>query len=228
MPWEHRSLVISSSLADEADLLIDEKPVPPTGIDFYHREPRIVSLRPKNNSPVAGLPVALKRLIIEGLRPQDLRSEPPFDGFQTDHRWTVTGVSGAGTFRLSLAGESMSSELDAPNCRLRSERPSLRFYYANAGQYAPLPPEVVNLRVNAWYGVDLKLMHADGSPIDGATATIYRPEKEPVSGRTNVDGIMLGFPAFQYTTPSARTFEAVATSPSGEVARATYLINVQS
>ncbi|CAI8743370.1 Carboxypeptidase regulatory-like domain-containing protein [Pseudomonas sp. IT-P291] len=226
MPWEHRSLVISSSLADEADLLIDEKPVPPTGIDFYHREPRIVSLRPKNNSPVAGLPVALKRLIIEGLRPQDLRSEPPFDGFQTDHRWTVTGVSGAGTFRLSLAGEGMSQELDAPNCRVRSEQPSLRFYYANAGQYAPLPPEIIIHRVNRWYGVDLKLMRADGSPIGGAPVTMYRPEKEPVSGRTHSDGVMRVYSAYQYTTSGARMFEAVATLPSGEV-RATYLIDVQ-
>ena len=220
------SKLISSNLADEADLLIDGKAVPPTGIDFYHREPRIVSLRPKYNSPIARFPVALKRSIISGLKPEDLRSEPPFDGFQTDHRWTVTGVSGVGTFRLSLAGESMTHELDAPNCRVRSEQSSLRFYYANASQYAPLPPEVVNQPVGSWNRVDLKLMHADGSSIAGAPVTIYRPEKEPVSGRTDVNGVMLGFPDYQYTTPGARTFEAVATLPSGEV-RVTYLINVQ-
>ncbi|CAI8743444.1 hypothetical protein EMIT0P291_140059 [Pseudomonas sp. IT-P291] len=40
------------------------------------------------------------------------------------------------------------------------------------------------------------------------------------------NGIMLGFPAYQYTTPGARMFEAVATLPSGEV-RATYLIDVK-
>ncbi|WP_223528815.1 hypothetical protein [Pseudomonas sp. GL-R-19] len=131
--WEHRSLVISSNLADEADLLIDEKAVPPTGIDFYHGEPHIVSLRPKNNSPVAGLPVALKRSIIEGLKPEDLKCEPPFDQEQTEHRWAVTGLGGVGKFQLSLAGRGMTQALLAPVCKVLMINDSPNIYILYRG-----------------------------------------------------------------------------------------------
>ena len=217
------SKLLSTNLADEAEVKIGGEVVPPEGVIFTLEEPQVVTLGLKANSPLAGHPVKLTYTIIDG--DLSLNSEPPFDGYQTDHRWTVTGVSGAGTFRLSLAGESMTQELDAPNCKLQSEQPSLRFYFAPSGTYAPLPPEVTNLSAKWWHSVDLRLMHADGSPIAGATVTMYRPEQETISGRTKLDGVLLGFPAYQYTTPGPRTFEAVATLPSGEV-RASYLINV--
>ncbi|CAI8704040.1 hypothetical protein EMIT0196MI5_100135 [Pseudomonas sp. IT-196MI5] len=222
--WEHRSLVISSNLADEAQALIGGEVVPPEGVIFTLEAPQVVTLGLKANSPLAGHPVKLTYTIIDG--DLSLNSEPPFDGFQTDHRWAVTGVSGAGTFRLSLAGEGMSQELDAPNCRVRSGQPSLRFYYKSVNKYAPLPPEVINHRVNQWRSVDLKLIHADGSPIAGVIATMYRPEHKPLYGKTNSQGELIDFSAYQYTTTGPRTFEAVVTLPSGEV-RATYLIDVQ-
>jgi hypothetical protein len=137
---------------------------------------------------------------------------------------TSTGSS-TGFVKLVIYSRDVTTMLEVP-CEVKEGEPSLRFYYANFNQYAPQPPAVVDLRVNGWYGVDLKLTDPAGSPISNAPVIIYRPEKESVKGHTNVQGVMLGFPSYQYTTPGLRTFEAVATLPSGEV-RATYLINVQ-
>ncbi|WP_433735717.1 hypothetical protein [Pseudomonas putida] len=136
---------------------------------------------------------------------------------------TFTGNS-TGSIRLIIYSPDTTAVLEVL-CEVKEGKPSLRFYYASAGQYAPQPPAVVELRVNSWYGVDLKLTDSTGSPISGVRATMYRPEKEPVSGHSNAQGVISIFTAYQYTTLGPRTFEAVATLPSGE-ARATFLINV--
>jgi hypothetical protein len=117
--WEHRSLVISSNLGDEADALIDGK-VFPEGFIFRSGEKKSVSLRVKDGSPLAAVPLKLTYLVVEG---DDLQlvSEPDFGVAQTDYQWDVTGVIGNGTFKLGVEADGMSSVLYMPDCRIMSD-----------------------------------------------------------------------------------------------------------
>ncbi|EJM40417.1 hypothetical protein PMI26_03981, partial [Pseudomonas sp. GM33] len=120
--WDHRSLVISSNLGDEAEALIGGVPVPVEGSDFKVGDSWVLTLEIKPDSPLRSLPIALNCSTIEG-PDLELKSEPDFLLPQTDYVWTVTGVKGDGAFRLSLHGDGMTDALDLPICRLTSARP---------------------------------------------------------------------------------------------------------
>lgn len=119
VPWEHRSLVISSNLADEAEALLDGE-VFPVGFIFKSGEVKMLSLRVKDDSPLAGLPLKLTYQVVEG---DDLQvtSEPDFGVAQTDYKWNVTGVFGNGAFKLRVEGSGMTPVLDLPICRIMSD-----------------------------------------------------------------------------------------------------------
>ena len=110
--------LLSSNLGDEADALIDGEAVPDVGLIFRSGEGRTVTLKIKDNSPLAGLPLQLNFSTIEG---DDLQftSEPDFCVPQTDYEWSVTGLSGNGRFQLSLKGDGMIGTLDLPICWIR-------------------------------------------------------------------------------------------------------------
>jgi hypothetical protein len=108
------------NLADEVEALIDGEAVPDFGLSFKSGEGRTVTLKIKDNSPLAGLPLQLNFSTIEG---DDLQftSEPDFCVPQTDYEWSVRGVSGTGTFQLSLKGDGIIGTLDLPICWIRPD-----------------------------------------------------------------------------------------------------------
>jgi len=108
--------VLSSSLADEADLLISGEVVPVQGVDFIRDSPRVVTLRPKVSSPLSGHPLRLRYVNVAGN--SVLEGQPELDVFQEQLSWSVTGKSASGTFRLSVEGKDMQLSLDTPICRL--------------------------------------------------------------------------------------------------------------
>jgi hypothetical protein len=118
--WEHRSLVISHNLADEADVKIDGRPVPEEGTWFVRDVSRTVDLIFKPGSPLTGLPVSLHCAIKNGLDKDNVVSEPEFGSEQTSHRWSVTGSTKSGIFQLLLWGNGMSEPIILPVSRLFS------------------------------------------------------------------------------------------------------------
>jgi hypothetical protein len=120
VPWEHRSLVISSNLADEADVKIDGATVPAGGNWFYRDKAQTVTLTPKPNSPLAGLPVTLTCAIKSGLEVDNVVSTPAFGSEQTTYSWRVTGKTKSGTFELRLSGKGMTTPITLPISKLLS------------------------------------------------------------------------------------------------------------
>ncbi|WP_223458139.1 hypothetical protein [Pseudomonas sp. GL-RE-19] len=121
VPWEHRSLVISSNLADEADVEIGGVAVPAGGNWFFREKAQTVTLTPKPNSPLAGLPVTLTCTIKSGLEVDNVVSTPAFGSEQTAYySWRVTGKTKSGTFELKLSGKGMTTPITLPISKLLS------------------------------------------------------------------------------------------------------------
>jgi hypothetical protein len=116
--WEVPCTVLSLNLADEADALIDGE-VFREGFIFKWGEKKSVSLRVKDGSPLAGAPLKLTYLVVEG---DDLQlvSEPDFGVAQTDWKWDVTGLIGSGAFKLGVEADGVDSVLYMPGCRMIS------------------------------------------------------------------------------------------------------------
>jgi hypothetical protein len=121
VPWEHRSLVISSNLADEADVKIDDRTVPLEGNWFFWNVPKTITLVAKPGSPLAGLPVQLNYKIKSGLNPLNLESAPAFESEQTTHSWKVFGKSRKGTFQLSLSAKGVPTPITVTTSKLLSD-----------------------------------------------------------------------------------------------------------
>lgn len=138
-------------------------------------------------------------------------------------RVTFPGGS-PGAITLLIYSRDVVTVLEVP-CEVKKSEPSFRFWYESTGQDAPLPPEVVNIRVNGWSGVNLRLKRSDGTPLNNVRVTLYRPEKEPFKRITSGQGIVQG-DVFLYTTTGPRTFEAVAELPDGDLS-VKLLINVR-
>lgn len=111
--------LLSTDLADEADALIDGE-VFPEGFIFKAGEKKSLSLRVKNNSPLATVPLKLSYLVVEGDDVQ-LVSEPDFGVAQTDFQWDVMGATGNGMFKLGVEADGMNSVLYMPVCRIMSD-----------------------------------------------------------------------------------------------------------
>lgn len=120
VPWEHRSLVISSNLADEADVKIGGVAVPAGGNWFFRDKAQTVTLTPKSGSPLAGLPVTLTCTIKSGLEVDNVVSTPAFGIEQTTYSWRVTGKTKSGTFELKLSGKGMTTPITLPISKLLS------------------------------------------------------------------------------------------------------------
>ena len=119
-PWEHRSLVISSNLADEADVKIGGVAIPAEGNWFIRDKAQTVTLTPKSGSPLAGLPVTLTCAIKSGLDVANVVSAPVFGSEQTTYSWAVTGRTKSGTFQLALAGKGLTTPITLAISKLLS------------------------------------------------------------------------------------------------------------
>ncbi|CAI8703939.1 hypothetical protein EMIT0196MI5_100133 [Pseudomonas sp. IT-196MI5] len=119
VPWEHRSLVISSNLADEATVLIDGRPVPENGADFFWGRPRELTLEVDPDSPVAILPISLNWVSGMGVARDDLDVSPELEEPQTEYKWTITGrPTNTGTFNMAFVAKDLPVPLSLESCRL--------------------------------------------------------------------------------------------------------------
>jgi hypothetical protein len=100
--WEHDCRVVSGNLADELEVVIDDKPSSSDGNFFIRDVTRQVKLTLGKDSPIAGLPMVLEREIESGLVDADLTSSPGFGVSNPDHLWNFTGSNNSGTFKLSI------------------------------------------------------------------------------------------------------------------------------
>ncbi|MGF6090195.1 hypothetical protein [Pseudomonas sp. 18173] len=113
--------LLSSNLADEADVKIDGVAVPAGGNWFFRDKPQTVTLTPKTGSPLAGLPVKLTCTIRSGLDSTNVVSAPAFGSEQTtNYSWAVTGKIKSGTFQLALAGQGMTTPITLADSKLLS------------------------------------------------------------------------------------------------------------
>lgn len=136
---------------------------------------------------------------------------------------TFVGNS-TGSLKLIIYSRDAVSVLELL-CEVKINQPSLRFWYGSNNQDAPLPPEVVDIRLDSWSRVNVRLKRSDGSPMANVPLTVYMPEKGTLSRTTSELGTVIG-DAFQYNTIGPRTFEAVATLPGGDVS-VQLLLNVR-
>ncbi len=146
---------------------------------------------------------------------------------RTDGKFTVqvafdAGYSGAIT--LIIYSREVDTPMEVP-CQVAKEKPVLRFWYESTGGEAPLPPAVVDIRLNGWSGVHMKLRYADGTGVAGVPVTLYRPEKEDFKHTTGTGGVVM-VNAFTYDTVGLRTFEGIAHLPGGDVS-GKLLLNVR-
>jgi len=101
--WEHRSLVISSNLADEIDVKVDDKDASDADIAFLRTNRRNIKLVAKQNSPVVGLAFIMRYEVLGEQFPEKVESVPAIGDETFDLEWDVGCVAaGRGFFRLEL------------------------------------------------------------------------------------------------------------------------------
>ena len=116
VPWEHRSLVISSNLADEVDqVLVGGVPSPADGAVFFRNEPQIVTLTYKQGSPLQDYPLELTGTPLTGVQPGNLTVTA-----LGNNTWTVNSHTNSGTFKLKLSGADMTTGITLPVCKVLS------------------------------------------------------------------------------------------------------------
>ncbi|WP_178120676.1 hypothetical protein [Pseudomonas sp. PB101] len=175
VPWEHRSLVISSNLADEAEVKIGGAVVPPGGNWFIRDKAQTVTLTPLPGSPLAGLPITLTCEVKSGLVDENVESAPNFGSEQTTYSWAVTGNTRSGIFQLSLSGKGMATPITLLNSTLLSNNLSDEATFLLGG--ATIPDEGA-----IFFGGDtkeLKLTYKNGGFLSRAP---LRLSMEPKSG----------------------------------------------
>jgi hypothetical protein len=114
-------ILLSTSLADEAYVKVDDEAVPENGNYFLRDKSRAVSLVLKNGSPLVGFPVTAKCDLISGIQPGNLRSEPDFGTGQSTYLWMITGTRNSGTFQLSFSSALTTKPIEVVVSRLISQ-----------------------------------------------------------------------------------------------------------
>jgi hypothetical protein len=223
--WGIDCRVLSPYLSNEVTMFMDGARIPLWGAELAGGRTAALTLEYKTNALI-GLPLTLDWVPHTGLVTEDMSSWPPFGVPSANHEWKFTGTrQKRGTFSLNLLSDVGTRVLSTPLISLRNEL-SFRFYYGSTGADAPLPPTVVDVRVDAWVGYDMRLLYSDGSPATNVPVTLHVPEQVPQNGTTGRDGTLRGR-AFKYSTPGRRTLRAVATPPGWGEVSVTLLINVQ-
>ncbi|WP_223528818.1 hypothetical protein [Pseudomonas sp. GL-R-19] len=187
------SKLLSSNLADEATVLLDGVPIPANGEDFIGGKAKTLTLDYKNAGLLRGVPLTLDWAPDSPLVHGDLASQPPLRQLSTTHEWALTGAVKNGTFKLKLSSEGEAAGLVTPTNRLLEGVYKLRFMRALDGEFVelPVPPAVVKLPWGVYF-THVRVTRPDNSPVAGVSVTVDGPISSPVTGITNVDGIMNG------------------------------------
>ncbi|MBV7570662.1 hypothetical protein [Pseudomonas sp. PDM27] len=169
--WAHRSLVISSDLAEEVTVLLGGFPFPSSGADFIEGQTKTVSLAYKSGNLLAGTPLAFDWLPDAGLVEGDLACRPPLREFSAQHVWELTGTGiVSGTFKLKLFNEGQSTSLLTPTNRLLVRDKTIRVIQDN-GDPLPLPPQVILIPANTDVPFAMEVKHSNGLPAENVRLT---------------------------------------------------------
>ncbi|KPU60012.1 hypothetical protein AN403_4250 [Pseudomonas fluorescens] len=187
--WEHRSLVISSNLADEATVLMDGTEIPASGIDLIGDVTNKIALAYKNGNLLEGIPLALDWTPGRGLEHKDLVSKPPLRELSSRHEWSITGAAKEGTFKLKLFNEGEQATLLTPTNRLVPAF-KLRYLALYQGEYLELPGPPVEVSVpTGIYVMLVRVKRPDNSPVVGVSVTFNVQGYQAQTKTTNSDGI---------------------------------------
>jgi len=113
--------LLSTRLGDEVEVKIGEQDIPPGGAVFFRGQAKLVELKPRLGSPIAGHRIALTRQVTSlPLQHNDLSSAPRFDPFEPNLQWRVTGANRSGSFELKMTGQDMTTPITVSGNRLLS------------------------------------------------------------------------------------------------------------
>jgi hypothetical protein len=187
------STVISSDLNDEVLLLLDNVPIPASGVDFIGGKSKTLTLRYLNADVMKHLPLAVDAILETVLLPGDITGDPALCELTATHEWSITGANKTGTFRLRLYGEQQKAELISPILRIELKAPDVSFTFVEQVGNAPLPipPDEYLFPVNfLTRPCALMLKDAAGRPLRDVPITVTQPEMPDFSYKTNAEGKM--------------------------------------
>ncbi|MBV7570661.1 hypothetical protein [Pseudomonas sp. PDM27] len=173
--WGHRSLVISSSLADEVDVKVDDKDVSHADTAFLRTNRRNIKLLAKPNSPVAGLAFIMRYEILDKLLPGAVESVPAIGDETFNLEWDVGCVAaGSGFLRLEFYCQKLDSSI-----YLECKQVDVR--YSVAGKEIEIIDGVGQVEIQSW-GYNVFLIHAspemfgDTVEVEGGGMLIVEPK----------------------------------------------------
>ncbi|EJM93999.1 hypothetical protein PMI33_00287 [Pseudomonas sp. GM67] len=152
-------ILLSSNLADEADIKIDGQNITADGVAFLRKKTRKIQLVAKSTSPIDMLPLMMKCEIVSGIPPGTIKSTPAFGSETLSREWEVGCVSsGEGLFRLEVSYPLQSGSLYI-DCR------QIDIWYSVAGKSIELVDGVGSARVRNW-GQHIFLAGFSGSAVE--------------------------------------------------------------
>ncbi len=189
VPWEHRSIVISSNLADEAEVLLDGVAIPENGVILISGETKKITLAYKNGNHLQGVPLALDWIPNRGLLYEDLHSKPPLKELSSRHEWSINGAEKEGTFKFKFFNDGAQATLLTPTNRLVPAY-RLRYLALVGGEYIELPgpPVEVSLPIGLYFML-IRVRRPDDSPVVGESVTFNVHGYSAQTRTTNSDGI---------------------------------------
>ena len=196
--WTHRSLVISSDLADEVTVLLDGAEMPVTGADIPSGGTTTLTLAYKSPYLLPGLDLALDAVLETGLVPGDLTSEPPLLEQTANHKWVITGAEKkAGTFKLKVFTAQERALLLTPTNRLYEP---IQIKFTNAGGLPLLlPPGKNRSDTNSFFSYLVVLTNLEGQPLVGVPVTIHAlgSQEDELETTTDSKGHVFNLSLFQ-------------------------------
>ncbi|WP_429393509.1 Ig-like domain-containing protein [Pseudomonas laurylsulfatiphila] len=195
---EHRSLVISSDLADEVTVLLNGDELPLAGADIPSGGTATLTLAYKSPYLLPGIDLALDAVLESGLVPGDLTSQPPLLEQTVNHEWVITAAENKiGTFKLKLLTVEEQAVLLTPSNRLFA--PINTRFESFGGTPLLRPPEKNPSDTNTYFSYRVALTSLDGQPLVGVPVTFYAPgsEQETIAVTTDNRGRAFNLSLFQ-------------------------------
>jgi len=207
--WEHRSLVISSDLADEVTVLLNGVEMPLTGADIPSGGTATLTLAYKSPYLLPGIDLALDALLESGLVPGDLTSQPPLLEQTVNHEWVITAAENKiGTFKLKLLTVEEQAVLLTPSNRLFA--PINTRFESFGGSPLLRPPEKNPSDTNTFFSYRVALTSLEGQPLVGVPVTFYAPGSEEETIEVTTDNRGLAFNVSLFQRAGIYTIRAVA------------------
>jgi len=210
------SRVLSTNLADDVTLLVDEDEMPSNGMDLIVGQTATLDLHYKNGDVLVGLPLAYGFIPVSGVEEGDFHFQPSLGGFNTKHQLLITGRAlKQGEFKLKLFTAGERAVMITPTNRL-SPGYFFRFMTPIPDIPYPLPPASIDHPVSIYFTAAVVLRHADGTPAGDIDVTFEIPEIGSFKRTTTPEGVAYLSNLARYETIGVRKLRAEAMLPSGK------------